>query len=97
MNIPIVLLNPRMRFQQIPQNVSQHRDMIAGSIFDKSADAALAQYSADLAMQNKDQMSAMAMGLKITGALEFLQQFKNLGVLPSVTERVKGENLDHKA
>ena len=75
---PNVNPTPKARFQSAPQNITAHHAMIERDSFDKAADAALLQYCADMAQQTRDGNSAMAMGFKLQGALEYLQTLKLL-------------------
>lgn len=91
---PNVNPSPKARFQSVAQNITAHRAMLERDSFDKATDAAMLQYSADLATQNRDGNCAMAMGFKLQGAMEFLQTLKLLAeVGQAPAKRVDTDNL----
>jgi hypothetical protein len=98
MNTPVTLISPKQRFQLSGDNVSKHRDLISSREFERAVDFAVHQYSVDLASTCTDANHAMAVGLKLAGAHEFLTILKNLALTASVSERPqKNDNLNHEA
>lgn len=86
---------PKSRFQSVTTNVSQHRDMVGGAAFQRAADYAMLEYQALLADRTNDAQTAVAAGMKLQGALEFLTQFRLLAETPTVAPRVvPRDNLD---
>ena len=79
---PVLNPSPRTRFQQSSTRISAHRQMVQSPEFEHAADAALLQYHVDLAGGLRDVNSAAAIGLKLTGAQEFLTVFKLLAEQP---------------
>lgn len=87
---------PKARFQESDQSVSKHRDMVASATFERAVDYALLQYTSKLAMQSNPTFNDYAtMGVKITGAKEFLQELRMLAETPSVHAPTIVDNLDH--
>jgi len=89
---------PKARFQSSGVHVSDHRKLVDSPEFIQGADFAMLEYQRLLAMRSTDQYSAMATGLKLQGALEFLQQLRMLAepeaqlakqaLVPSLNHRV---------
>jgi len=90
--------SPKARFQSSGSQVSNHRQLVDSQPFIQGADFAMLEYQRLLAMRSTDQYSAMATGLKLQGALEFLQQLRMLAepeaklekssLVPSLNHRV---------
>ncbi len=88
--------SPKARFQDTPARVSKHRDMIASTDFEIAADYAMLQYTSKLAMMTTPTFNDYAtMGVKITGAKEFLQELRLLAETPSLSAPTITDNLDH--
>ena len=88
---------PKQRFISLGR-IQQHRDMIASEQFQSSCDYALMEYQAQLALRPMPSFNeAAASHIRLQGALEFIQQLRLLGEVPSnppiVVER---DNLDHR-
>lgn len=66
---------PKARFQLSNDNISKHRDMVDKREFERGADFALLQYSAELCDKENN---PTVVGLKIAGAHEFLKIFRLL-------------------
>lgn len=75
-------LMPRDRFQLSGTKLSAHRDLITREDFRLAIDTALLQYQVELAANCKDQYSAMAMGLRLLGANEFVSVLRKLADKP---------------
>jgi hypothetical protein len=90
--------SPKQRFIGIKDLVSKHRDLVASEQFQLAADFALLEYQRALSMTSFDNYNACAAAhMRMTGALEFLQQFRNLGETVAPIKRDPAGNLDHKA
>jgi len=89
--------SPKSRFQETPNHVQHHRDMIASAAFERAADYAMLQYSSRLALQmnNPTFNDYATMGVKITGAKEYLQELRMLAESASVKQTVVHDNLEH--
>lgn len=90
--------SPSARFRESGNNIGRHRDMVVSHEFQRAADFGMLEYAAQLTLATKDANEAMAAGLKLRGAYEFLQIMRNLGESPRMAPpRVITDNLDHKA
>lgn len=69
---------PKVRYQSSAIVVGQHRMLVDSESFIHATDFAMLEYQRKLVMQSIDQYAAMATGLKLQGALEFLQQLRML-------------------
>jgi hypothetical protein len=89
--------SPKARFQESVQNVSSHREMVASREFERAADYAMLQYSSKLAlnMNNPTFNDYATMGVKITGAKEFLQEMRLLAESATSKQVVPQDNLEH--
>lgn len=89
--------SPKARFQETANHVQRHRDMIASPEFERAADYAMLQYSSKLAtsMTSPTFNDYATMGVKITGAKEFLQELRMLAESPQMPTPVVVDNLDH--
>lgn len=86
--------SPRVRFQAIPNAITQHKALLEKPEFDRAADYALMEYNRLTAEQVRDGNSAMAMGFKLQGALEYLQTLKTLAeAAPVMMARKDLDNL----
>lgn len=74
---------PQQRFQQDNKKVSEHRDMVGTKAFEVGSDFAMMEYTRMLAMRVVDGNTSAATGLKLQGALEFLQTFRLLAENPT--------------
>ena len=89
--------SPKQRFIESKDLVSKHRDLVASSQFQMAADLALLEYQRQLSMTPFDNYNACAAAhMRMTGAQEFLQQFRNLAETVVPPKREVGGNLDHK-
>lgn len=87
--------SPKQRFMQDPTCIKAHKALVDRMDFQMAADHALMQYQSDLATQRVDMGLAAANHFKITGALEFLQTFRNLAETVNVPARQDTDNLKH--
>lgn len=88
---------PQQRFQAEPKRLSAHRDMVGTAAFESASDFAMLEYSRLLATKVVDGNTSAATGLKLQGALEFLQTFRMLAESPTVRTAKPQEPLDYKA
>jgi hypothetical protein len=72
----------RERFQGNDANVRAHHDLVDSPAFDRGADAALADFTAEVALNIVDMNSAAAAGYRIRGAVDFLRRFKTFAEVP---------------
>jgi hypothetical protein len=93
---PVVNPSPKARFCQSGTRVSGHRTIVSSEQFEKSADAALLQYQSEVCLSIRDGNTAMAAGLKIEGAVEFLQTFRLLAESIRILPPPQSTNLDPK-
>lgn len=94
---PVTNPTPKARFMESNDSCSKHRTMIDSNEFQRAADFAMLEYQARIATQTEPQAAAV-MGLKVMGALEFLQTLRNLAepaqrVIPLRPQ----DNLNHNA
>lgn len=89
---------PKQRFAEIKDLVSKHRDLVASPQFQVAADFALLEYQRQLSMTPFENYNACAAShMRVVGAQEFLQQFRNLAETSVPAKREVAGNLDHKA
>jgi uncharacterized protein YajQ (UPF0234 family) len=89
--------SPKVRFGESPQNLKQHKDILENNSFNRGADFALLQYQFEQVASGgvKDGNTAMMMGLKLQGAVEFLQTFKLLAETEKPLPPKTTPTLDH--
>lgn len=86
--------SPRTRFQAINGAITAHKAMLENPFFERGTDFAMLEYQRLVAEQAKDGNSAMAVGFKMEGALEFLQTLKTLAEsAPVIIRRPDTDNL----
>jgi hypothetical protein len=66
--------SPKTRFQEVESNIRDHKRMVDLPEFQKGMDYAMLEAQSRWARQVNDGQTAMAVGLKIQGALEFIQE-----------------------
>lgn len=76
---PNINPTPRAKFQAPVNNVKDHRALLELPAFDRAIDSALLEYQRLLADQSRDGNSAMAVGFRSMGAVEFVNILKTLG------------------
>jgi hypothetical protein len=92
--VSIVNHSPKQRFMTDTKSVSAHRDMVASGTFEAGSHFAMLEYMSQLAQRANDGNTAAAMGLKLQGALEFLQIMRMLGETPRMlVQAPKNDNL----
>lgn len=75
-------LSPKARFVEKPENVQQHNEMVAGTVFTRAIDVAVVEFSGLLAESVKNQEGAMIAGAKNQGVQQFIYILKGLGTIP---------------
>lgn len=80
--VNIINHSPKQRFMTDTKSVSAHRDLVSTTAFEAGSHFAMLEYMSQLAQRANDGNTAAAMGLKLQGALEFLQTMKMLGETP---------------
>ena len=89
---------PKQRFQESAQSVQKHRAMVDLAEFQRAADFSTLEYQAELSQRNSSMNEAAGNALKMQGAMEFLQVFRNLGeTTPPVPRKLSIPQLDHSA
>ena len=88
--------SPKQRFQQSGDNVGKHRNLIDLADFQRSVDFAMLEYQATLARRVVDERSALMAGVKLQGALEFLQEFRLLSENPKIEPLPAAPSLNHR-
>lgn len=94
---PTLNPTPKARFIESQELVKSHMALIEREDFQRALDAALLQYQLTLSLEAKDANAAAAAHFKITGVLEFLHQFKYLGLAPTPPRTKPQGQLDHTA
>lgn len=89
--------SPKLRFLSVESNTKSHYALIERDDLQRSLDYALAQYQLLLSLEAKDANAAAAAHFKITGALEFLHQFKYLGEMATPQKVTPAAKLDFNA
>lgn len=74
--------SPKARFQQSPESISKHRDLVDKREFERGADFTMLQYIGELCDKENN---PTVLGLKIAGAQEFLKVFRLLSEKPLLT------------
>ena len=82
---------------EVESNVREHKQMVDSPPFQKGIDAALLQCLALWGSQVVDGNTAMAVGFKVQGALEYLANLKLLAetplrVMPAVVPTLSGNS-----
>jgi hypothetical protein len=85
--------SPKQRFRESADNISRHKSMLETREFERGIDFALMEYQAQLAIRVTDQYTAMSAGLKMQGALEFIQTLKTLTENRTITVTTPTDNL----
>lgn len=91
--------SPKSRFQENPQNVTKHRELMELPQVQRSLDAAMLQYQAALCnAMPSDINGAAAVGLRILGAQEFLAIFRLISenYVPEGNNTASKANLEHR-
>lgn len=93
--------SPKSRFQDTPSRVTKHRDMIASTEFELAADFGMLHYVGQLASgvnpTNPTFNDYAVIGVKVCGALEFLQSMRLLAESRPPIQVQTTDNLDHRA
>lgn len=86
---------PKERFQQVSVFMKHHHTLVDNDIFIAATDAALLQYQLVSTRPIVDANTAMIAGLKIQGAIEFLNTLKTLSDTNLPPARRPDDNLKH--
>ena len=98
MSTIITTPTPKHRFQEVKENVTRHRDLVASPEFELAIDFGLLQYQAQLASTvNADFNGMAAMGLRLLGAQEFVRTLRMLSESPTIPDVRVADNLKHDA
>jgi len=96
MSVLITNPTPQQTFQKDDKKVSAHRDMIASPAFERASEVAMLEYTRLVTMKIQDANGSAAAGMKIQGALEFLQTFRMLAETPTPRQPKPQESLDYR-
>lgn len=80
---------PKQVYQSDGRQVSAHRALVESPVFENAVNAALLQYSRQLAEQGGKT------GKLLTGAFQFVDVLRNLGETPKLPKPPESMNLDH--
>lgn len=91
--------SPKVRFQELPKRITDHRDMVALPAFEVAADYAMLNYAARLATSVNPTVQGFneyaVVGVKICAALEYLQEMRLLAESRTVSTTPPQDNLKH--
>ena len=88
--------SPKAEFLQSADNVTKHRHMVDLPEFARALHFAQLEYAAAVSSKMVDANSAMAGGLKISGAMEFCQVLRLLSETTQMPRPVVMNQLDHR-
>ena len=91
----IINPSPKTRFQSARSNVESHRSLMQRDDLQRSIDAALLEYQAQVCLRTNEQMAG-AGHLRMLGVHEFLQVLRHLGESYS-GPRATDSPINHKA
>jgi len=95
---PITNPSPRIRFQESGDNISKHRDLVDNAAFQRGCDFAMLEYAKTMALESVDGNTAVATAMRLRGAHEFLQIFRNLSEKSQPPKETPAmANLNHRA
>lgn len=89
---------PRARFQELPKRITDHRELIADPAFEVAADYAMLNYVSQLAPKGASTPNFndyAVLGVKVCGALEFLQEMRLLAESKTIAVSNNNDNLRH--
>jgi hypothetical protein len=95
----VVIINPspKLQFMSDPKRVSAHRNTMQMPQIQDSINMALLNYQRELFARVNDANGSAAAGLKLKGALEFVDEFLRLAEAPKPhADSPKSAQLDHK-
>ena len=93
-----MIISPKTRFGLSDQNISKHRAMVDQPEFQRACDFAMLHFAQGLSVTNltEEERTMGAAGLKLRGAHEFLNIFKNLSEKPELPKPMpRTDNLNH--
>lgn len=85
--------SPKQRFRENVKWVGEHRVMVDSDAFARACDMALLQYQINVTSNITDGQGAGAAGLKLQGAIEFLNTLRNLSESVAPVTRRPDDNL----
>ena len=95
---PVSNPTPKARFQESADSISKHRDLVDSTTFQRASDYAMLEYAKIMALESVDGNTAVATAMRLRGAHEYLQIFRNLS---EKSEQLKAPpamaNLNHRA
>lgn len=89
--------SPKARFLESADNISKHRSMVDSKEFQRACDFAMLQFSASVCQEIQDGNTAMAVGMKLLGANQFMQVLRNLSEVPKGPTNIITPRLNHQA
>lgn len=94
-----IVINPSAKFQFMKDSkrISAHRNIMQMDQTQDSINMALLEYQRLLLVNAADANAAAAAGLKLKGALEFVDIMMKLGEAPRQSEKPALIQLDHRA
>ncbi len=93
-----MIISPKTRFGLSDQNISRHRTMVDQPEFQRACDYAMLHFAQALSLTNlsEEERTMGAAGLKLRGAHEFMEIFKNLSEKPkNIVPIPRTDNLNH--
>lgn len=87
---------PKARFLESGDNITKHRKMVDSGEFQRACDFAMLQYTGGISGEITDGTTAMAVGLKLLGAQQFLQVLRNLSEAPKAPSNIVPVGLNHR-
>jgi hypothetical protein len=95
----VIIHNPSAKYQfmKSAKRVGDHRNIMQMGQFQDSVNMALLEYQRMVFRDANDGNSSAAAGMKVKGALEFVDTLFKLGEMPQQPERSKLVQLDHRA
>jgi hypothetical protein len=95
MNQPVINPSPKTRFMRTAEHCSKHRALVDLHEFERASDYAMLEYAARLSATTEPALASVT-ALKIQGAHEFLQTFRNLAEPAArFSAPVISDNLNH--
>lgn len=87
--------SPKQRFTEMSQWVGEHRQMVDSVAFIRACDFSMMQYQQQVTGAVVDGTSAASAGLRLQGAIEFLNLLRNLSESPPAPPKRTNDNLNY--
>lgn len=87
--------SPKQRYRENARWVGEHRTLVDSDAFVRACDMALLQYQQTTVANITNGDGAGAAGLRLQGAVDFLNTLRNLSETPPLTTRRPDDNLAH--